>query len=157
MWTYPLCTLPWISLSMCSSSQLSKHQDDTIRAAHRAITVDGRTVPFRSIRQALLHVTHLPKFWFRHFGQATVTLHEKFGRWPPEARNFGVYGVGPAKVFGTSPKWPLPPLHFGELRGPVTRYCRIDRNGTVVCTGLVFRRRSPLGEPGMKVHKLKGF
>ena len=38
------------------------------------------TVPFRSIRQALLRVTHLPKFWFRHFGQATVTLHKKFGR-----------------------------------------------------------------------------
>ena len=40
----------------------------------------GLTVPFRSIRQALLHITHLLKFWFWHFGQATVTLHKKFGR-----------------------------------------------------------------------------
>ena len=33
--------------------------------------------------------------------------------------------------FGTWPKWPLQPLHFGVFGAAVTRYCRIDRNGTV--------------------------
>jgi hypothetical protein len=89
------------------------------------------TVPFRSIRQAPLRVTHLLKFWFRHFGQPPLHRTKKFGRWPPEAQKFGVYGVGPAKIFSTLPKWLLAPLHFGDLRGPVTRYCRIDQNRTV--------------------------
>ena len=68
-------------------------------------------------------------------------IAQKFSRWPPEAQKFGVYSVGPAKVFGTSLKWPLPPLHFGDLRGPVTRYCRIDRNGTV-CHWFIIDPRS---------------
>ena len=33
--------------------------------------------------------------------------------------------------FGTWPKWPLQPLHFGVFGAAVTRYCRIDWNGTV--------------------------
>ena len=36
--------------------------------------------------------------------------------------------------FGTWPKWLLQPLHFGVFGAAVTRYCRIDRNGTVLCT-----------------------
>ena len=51
------------------------------------------TVPFQSIRQPPLRVTHLPKFWFRHFVQVTVTSPKKFGRWPPEAQKIRVYGV----------------------------------------------------------------
>ena len=37
------------------------------------LSPDWNTVPFRSIRQAMLHVTCLPKFWIRHMGEMTVT------------------------------------------------------------------------------------
>ena len=33
--------------------------------------------------------------------------------------------------FGTWPKWPLPPLHFGDLRGAIMCHCWINQNGTV--------------------------
>ena len=50
-------------------------------------------------------------------------------------KNQGIWG-GPAKVFGTLPKWLLPLLHLSALRGPVTCYCRIDRNGTVFLSAM---------------------
>ena len=90
------------------------------------------TVPFQSIRQAMLHVTCLPKFWIRHMGEMTVTdifFRQIFTIFFAISKAFfttSFYG------FGTWPKWPLQPLHFGVFGAAVTRYCRIDRNGTVM-------------------------
>ena len=36
-------------------------------------SLDPSTVPFQSIWQVMLHITHLLKFWFWHMGEMTVT------------------------------------------------------------------------------------
>ena len=46
---------------------------------HAHVLIVRSTVPFRSIRQAMLHVTCLPKIWIRHMGEMTVT-YLFFGR-----------------------------------------------------------------------------
>ena len=108
------------------------------------------TVPFQSIRQAMLHVTCLPKFWIWHMGEMTVTnifFQQIFTIFFAIFKAFfttSFYG------FGTWPKWPLQPLPFGVFGAAVTCYCRIDRNGTVPC-------RSFANEENKLIRRLKNY
>jgi len=53
------------------------------------------TVPFKSIRQAMLHITCLPKFWFQHMGEMTVT--QIFFQQIPVSEGSGEGGSGHGK------------------------------------------------------------
>ena len=88
-------------------------------------------VPFRSIRQAILHVTCLPKFRIWHMGEMTVTYIFFRQIFTIFFAIFKAFFTTSFYGFSTWPKWPLQPLHFGVFGVAVMCYCQIDRNGTV--------------------------
>ena len=88
-------------------------------------------VPFQSIRQAILHVTCLPKFRIWHMGEVTVTYIFFRQIFTILFAIFEAFITTSFYGFGTWPKWPLQLLHFSVFGAAVTRYCQIDRNGTV--------------------------
>jgi len=67
-WTYAVVNNN--DSTKCMSRQ--KFYDKSVSKYHPHI-IKKDTVPFRSIRQAMLRITCLPKFWFRHMGEMTVT------------------------------------------------------------------------------------
>ena len=84
-----------------------------------------------SIWQAMLHVTCLLKFWIQHMGEMTITYIFFSADFYDFFVIFKAFFTTSFYGFSTWPKWPLQLLYFSVFGVAVTRYCRIDWNGTV--------------------------